>query len=262
MESSLSRPFPQVLVCDADNITGKLLADDLGRQQRFQVSECIARAAQIRLSISQQRPNILLLSLSARDSLPESLSVLRQVREEFPWIRTIVLSEEMGRELALEVFRAGAKGVFDRADYDAAQLCRCIQCVADGQIWARSELLSFVLESFACTLPAQNARGVESLTPRERDVAGLVSNGLCNSDIAKELGISVHTVKNYLFSVFDKTGVSSRAELILYLLSNNVPAEIHAIASCVGGYERTGSKRVTRARRVSRNNAVSPVRVV
>jgi DNA-binding NarL/FixJ family response regulator len=262
MESSLSGSSPQVLVCDADKITVKLLADDLRRQEHFQISECIARAAQIRLSISQQRPNVLLLGLSARDPLPESLTVLRQVRQEFPWIRTIVLSEETGRELALEVFRAGAKGVFDRAGYDAAQLCRCIQCVADGQIWARSELLSFVLESFACALPAQNTRDVEYLTPRERDVARLVGNGLCNSDIAKELGISVHTVKNYLFSVFDKTGVSSRAELILYLLANNAPSKINAITGCVGGYVRNGSKHVTRARRVSRNIAVSPARVV
>ncbi len=261
MESSLAGSFPQVLVCDADEITVKLLAADLRRQERFQIFECIAREAQIRLAISRQCPNVLLLGLRARDPLPESLAVLRQIREEFPRIRTVVLSEGMGRELALEVFRAGARGVFDCSDYDAAQLCRCIQCVADGQIWARSELLSFVLESFASTPPDQDARDVEDLTPRERDVARLVSNGLCNSDIAKELGISVHTVKNYLFSVFDKTGVSSLAELIFYLLSNNVPSKINAFSGCVGGDEGSGSKRVSRARRVSRNIAVSPARV-
>ena len=223
MESSLSSSSPQVLVCDADEITVKLLAADLRRQERFQIYECIARVTDIRHSISQQRPNVLLLGLRAQDPTPELLTVLRHVRDEFPWIRTIVLSEEKAFELALEAFRAGAKGVFDRSRYDAAQLCRCIQCVAEGQIWACSELLSFVLEAFASTPCAQRGGSIEYLTPRERDVARLVSDGLSNSDVAKELGISVHTVKNYLFSVFDKTGVSNRAELILYQLSSNAP---------------------------------------
>ena len=50
-----------------------------------------------------------------------------------------------------------------------------------------------------------------------RDV--LVAEGMRNSEISRELGVSEHTVKNYLFRIFDKLGVSSRAELILYAVS-------------------------------------------
>lgn len=213
----------EVLVSDTDDITVRLLAADLQRQEQFEVFGCLANLSQLLNSISAKRPRILLLGLRARDSVAETLSLLRQVQGEFPWLRAIVLSEGTGRDLVIEVFRAGAKGFFDRADYDPVLLCRCIQCVAEGQIWAKSEQLGLVLEAFAGTPRIQVSKGVQSLTPREREVARLVSDGLSNGEVAQRLGLSVHTVKNYLFSVFDKIGVSSRAELILYLLSSTAP---------------------------------------
>jgi DNA-binding NarL/FixJ family response regulator len=211
----------EVLVSDTDEITVRLLAADLRRQQQFEVSECPTNHLSIVNSIADRRPAVLLLGLRIRDSVTEALSLLRRIHGEFPWIRTIILAEESGRDLVAEVFRAGAKGIFDRSGYDPVLLCRCIRCVASGQIWAKSEQLSFVLEAFAGTPAVQDSRGLESLTPREKNVAQLVSDGLCNREVAQRLGLSIHTVKNYLFNVFDKIGVSNRAELILYLLSNN-----------------------------------------
>jgi DNA-binding NarL/FixJ family response regulator len=213
----------EILVSDTDDITVRLLAADLQRQEQFAVFGCRADLSQLLNLISNRKPRVLLLGLRARDSVAETLSLLRQVQSEFPWLRTIVLSEGTGRDLVLEVFRAGARGFYDRAVYDPVLLCRCIQCVAEGQIWAKSAELGFVLEAFASTPQIQVKKGVQSLTPREREVARLVSDGLSNGEVAQRLGLSVHTVKNYLFSVFDKIGVSSRAELILYLLSSNAP---------------------------------------
>jgi DNA-binding NarL/FixJ family response regulator len=57
------------------------------------------------------------------------------------------------------------------------------------------------------------------LTKREEDVVRLLAEGLQNRDIARELKLSEHTVKNYLFHIFDKLGVSSRVELVLYAVS-------------------------------------------
>lgn len=225
VSSSGCRVPLEVLVSDTDDITVRLLAADLLRQEQFEVFGCPAELSQLLNLISNKKPCVLLLGLSARDSVPETLSLLRQIQGEFPWLRTIVLSEGTGRDLVLEVFRAGAKGFFDRAVYDPVLLCRCIQCVAEGQIWAKSEELGFVLEAFAGAPRIQVAKGVQSLSPRELEVARLVSDGLSNCEVAQRLGLSVHTVKNYLFSVFDKIGVSNRAELILCLLASSPPTK-------------------------------------
>jgi len=211
----------EVLVSDADDITVRLLAADLQRQEQFSVFGCRANLNHLSGAIVGRKPAVLLFGFRARDAAGETLSLLRQIRAEYPWLRTIVLSEETERDLVLEVFRAGAKGFFDRASYDPILLCRCIRCVAEGQIWAKSEQLGFVLEAFANTPHIQASKGVQSLTPREHEVARLVSDGLSNGEVAERLGLSIHTVKNYLFSIFDKIGVSSRAELILYALSSS-----------------------------------------
>jgi DNA-binding CsgD family transcriptional regulator len=54
------------------------------------------------------------------------------------------------------------------------------------------------------------------LTRREDEVVRLVADGMKNGEIAQSLGVSEHSIRNYLYRIFDKLGVSSRVELILY----------------------------------------------
>jgi DNA-binding NarL/FixJ family response regulator len=61
-----------------------------------------------------------------------------------------------------------------------------------------------------------DAKGMELLSKREGEVVHLVSEGLTNRGISVQLGLSEHTVRNYLFRIFEKLGVSTRVELVLY----------------------------------------------
>jgi two-component system nitrate/nitrite response regulator NarL len=76
---------------------------------------------------------------------------------------------------------------------------------------------------------------MERLTKREWGVTKLVAEGLRNEEIALKLGISEHTVRNYLCHIFEKLGLSSRVELVLCALSQHVqtPPQISE-----GGYAR------------------------
>src|SRR5262249_51231866 len=90
-------------------------------------------------------------------------------------------------------------------------------CVHQGQIWANSRELRFVLEALGEALPLRvvDARGTVLLSHREQEVVRCVAEGLSNRDIARRLGLTEHTVKNYLFRIFDKLGVSRRGEVVL-----------------------------------------------
>jgi DNA-binding CsgD family transcriptional regulator len=67
---------------------------------------------------------------------------------------------------------------------------------------------------------------IDSLSRRELEVVRHAGEGLANKDIADKMGLSEHTVKNYLFRAFEKVGVSSRVELLFYMLRHDKVAPI------------------------------------
>jgi len=100
-------------------------------------------------------------------------------------------------------------------------LSKCVQCVHQGQIWADSQALRVAVEALASspTVRAVNASGMKLLSERELQVVRCIAEGLTNREIAERLKLSQHTIKNYLFRIFDKVGVSSRVELLFMTLS-------------------------------------------
>jgi DNA-binding NarL/FixJ family response regulator len=147
----------------------------------------------------------------------------------------ITLLDTSEREAVIAAFRAGAQGVFCRTE-PFRLLAKCIQCVEAGQVWASSSELQFVLG--ALTQPALahlSSNGKSPLSAREIDVVRCLAEGLTNREIARRLKLTEHTVKNYLFRIFNKLGVSSRVEVVLYALGGG-PA--HGGASSNGGRSR------------------------
>jgi DNA-binding CsgD family transcriptional regulator len=149
------------------------------------------------------------------------------MRSLHPNIKGVILLESSRSQDILDCFRAGARGIFSKHDR-LENLGKCIRRVYEGQVWARSVELAVVLEALA-NLPmvhATNHKGVDLLSSREREVTQYVASGMTNTEIAQALGLSRHTVKNYLFRIFDKVGVSSRTELICHTMSRiERPAE-------------------------------------
>jgi DNA-binding NarL/FixJ family response regulator len=121
--------------------------------------------------------------------------------------------------MVVEAFRAGASGIFSR-DQSSELLCKCIHAVHQGQVWASSKQLRFVIEALGPSLPAKPLwkRTPGLLTKREEGVVDLVAEGLTNRDISRQLNLSEHTVRNYLFRIFNKVGSSNRLELALYAI--------------------------------------------
>jgi two-component system, NarL family, nitrate/nitrite response regulator NarL len=69
------------------------------------------------------------------------------------------------------------------------------------------------------SLPHVKPGAMALLTRREQDIVRLVAEGMRNEEISQKLNVTEHTVRNYLTHVFDKLGMSSRVELVLYSLS-------------------------------------------
>lgn len=211
-----------VLVADADVMACRLLASGLRRYRQLRVAECHLPAAGILKHLAEVRPDVLLVGTNLADGPTSGFAVAREVRKSCPAIRVVVLLESSQRALVVEAFRSGAKGVFCRSDFEFKALWKCVWSVNHGQIWANSEQLQFVMETLneAAPLHLVNSEGVGLLTRREEDVVRQVADGLSNREIAVQLNLSEHTVKNYLFRIFEKLGISSRVELVMYAIAN------------------------------------------
>jgi DNA-binding NarL/FixJ family response regulator len=214
-----------VLVADSSRMQAQLLTSALRRRFEFRIFSCPLEEAVILKTIASARIRVLIFSLNHSASIASQMVMIRSLHHSDPAIAKILLVGSYDRELVVSAFRSGVRGIFCIFDTHFRLLCRCIQRVAEGQIWVNSEQMTYLLEliSEVPSLRLLNARGDKLLTPREEQVVALVAEGLSNRDTARELHLSEHTIKKYLFRIFDKLGISSRVELVLYAVNNGAP---------------------------------------
>lgn len=207
----------RVLVVDATLMGAQLLSAVIARDHKFTVTRAIASMDDALPAVEREDHQVALISTSLENDSFLGLQLIRRMRQIRPEVRTIALIDFPKRELVVEVFRAGARGVLSRTEA-ASQLSRALTSVHQGEIWATSEQLTNVLDSLADLPTARltDVKGNVLLSKRETEIVSCVSEGLTNREIATRLKISENTVKNYLFHTFDKLGVSNRLELLLY----------------------------------------------
>jgi DNA-binding NarL/FixJ family response regulator len=196
----------------------QLLAGALrNSSQHFNVVACATKSSQIVQAACDHAPDVAVISLVLNDGPLAGLVALRELRASSPNVCSVMLLEQCLPNLVVDSFRGGARGIFCRTD-SFESLCKCIEKVHQGQIWASSSELQLILDAFANAVPlrAINYKGERLLTQREEQVVTLVCQGLTNREIAGQLKLSEHTIKNYLFRIFERLGVSSRVELVLY----------------------------------------------
>ncbi len=219
----------RVLVADSSHIHTHLLADALKRDPLIEAIPFDADSGSLVAAGTSLRIDVLVISASLEEQPARGFEVLRELRSVCPDIRSVVLLDSIKDESVLNAFRAGARGIFGKSQ-PADVLCKCVRSVYQGQVWANSRELAVAVEALASApaLRAVNARGMNLLSKRELQVVRCLAEGLTNREIAERLKLSQHTVKNYLFRVFDKLGVSSRVELLFMTLSQSgsIPAPV------------------------------------
>ena len=167
---------------------------------------------------SSSNPDVCIIGSDLKDGAHSGFGVTRELRSLSPNARVILLLESEQRQSVLEAFRSGAVGVFSREE-PFETLCKSVRKVHEGQVWASNRQLHYLVESLTESgTPATEDKGVQLLTKREKELVQLVTEGRTNRDISRELGLSEHTVRNYLFRIFNKLGTSNRLELALYAI--------------------------------------------
>ena len=170
--------------------------------------------------------DVALISANLSQGPGSGFNLVREIRQSAKPARCIVLLDDCDRGGVVEAFSSGVMGVCGRNE-SCEVLCKCIDRVYRGQIWANSEQLRYVLETLwaGTRIRLTDARGNVLLTRREEDIVFLVAEGLRNREIAEQLKLSEHTIRNYLSHAFEKRGISSRSEVILYSIEQRRKAK-------------------------------------
>jgi DNA-binding NarL/FixJ family response regulator len=216
-----------VLVADSNQTQRQLLSNALRRRPEFRITSCGMDAGAALTAMASFPTQVVVMNVGHPRDAWQDMAIVRRVHLSYPDVNKVVLLDAYDRDLVVNAFRSGAKGLFCFSDSSFRLLCKCIHSVHRGQLWANNTQLQYVVEALTQvpSLRMVNARGLKLLTPREEQVVALVADGLSNREVAGELNLSEHTVKKYLFRIFDKLGISSRVELVLYAVSNGGPRQ-------------------------------------
>lgn len=177
--------------------------------------------------VEREQPDIVLLDLdlggeSGLDLLPELLARAKNCR-------VLALTGVRDPDLHRSAMLLGAMGVVQKEKaYEV--LLKAIKKVHEGEIWydrlKMGSVLSEILSDGKKNQSDPDTLRIASLTPREREVITLISQGLKNKAIGEKLFITETTVRHHLTSTFAKLCISSRLELIIYAFSNGL-VELH-----------------------------------
>lgn len=207
----------RIILADDQSIFRAGVARVLSLEADMRIVAQVDDGARLLGAIAGMQSAIVLFSSGLKLDIAEVLAALRLAGS------VGIVVAERGQTFADEV-RAQIGGIIGRST-TAPELLDTIRRVARGQ---RCVQLAGVTE-----MPAQDAVGArvrDRLTPKELQIVALIVQGCKNKDIAVRLGTKEQVIKNYLRSIYDKTGVSDRLELALFTLHHRMLAEAAAKA--------------------------------
>jgi two-component system nitrate/nitrite response regulator NarL len=204
-----SAPQPRVRVLVADD--HPLFRDAIVRAVRERPDfELVAEAADGRTAlqaIREQRPDVAVLDLR----MPEldGLQIAAALRRDGVPTRVVLLSAFLDGAMVYRAVAAGA-AAYLTTEADRGEVCDTIAAVARGETVLAPEAQA----GLAAEVRLRAAPEGPALTPREREVLGMVAQGSSAPDIARALHLSAATVKGHLQSLYEKLGVSDRAAAV------------------------------------------------
>ncbi len=203
-----------------------LLADDhllfrdglrslLQRTSGFEVVGEAADGLEVLRLVEKLLPDLVLLDVSMPGM--NGVEAARGIAARAPGSRVLVVSMHADRRFVAESLRAGARGYLLK-DSAFPEVLRAIRVVLDGHVYLSPAVTDVVAQDFAVHDPPRESSAFGLLTPREREVLQLISEGLATKEIADRLALSAKTIETHRRQIMDKLCLHSVAELTKYAI--------------------------------------------
>ena len=161
--------------------------------------------------VEELLPDVVLIDVIMPNK--DGIEATREIKDSFPNVGVVVLSGHDDQQFVFDALKAGASGyLLKTAELD--EVVNTVRSVAAGEGRLDPALASKVLTEFQSYQKAEVSDVYQPLTPREREILQLMSEGLPNKTIANRLSISERTVTTHVANIYSKLHVNNRVSAI------------------------------------------------
>jgi DNA-binding NarL/FixJ family response regulator len=218
-----ARRLTRLAIVDDHELARESLQNMLADEADIEVVGEAANGRQALLLCSRLRPDLILMDVRMPEM--DGLAATKEVKQRYPETSVMMLTMHENPDYLLEALKAGAAG-YVLKDAPQEEIIEAVRRVRNGESPMDSELAARLLRRLATegemrrgkSDPGKAAHAMESLTPREFEVLGLMKLGLTNRQIATDLVISLGTAKNHVEHIIAKLGVSDRTQAVVKAL--------------------------------------------
>jgi two-component system, NarL family, response regulator YdfI len=200
----------QVLIAASSVVMRAGLEALLSNSPSLNVVGSLADSTTLPEQIETLQPDVVLMELAAQEDEPASLATI-DLNLHTPAI--VLLVDELQANWLSDLLRSGVRGIIP-TDATAGEIVATIEAVGAGLVTLHPDVVTALLPVMPSAGRALPENPTQALTPREIEVLGMLAEGSGNKTIARKLGISEHTVKFHVASIFSKLNVSSRTEAV------------------------------------------------
>jgi two-component system, NarL family, response regulator NreC len=207
----------QIVLADDHTIVREGLRLLLEMQPDMRVMGDVSNGRAAVQLVAHLRPDVALVDMA----MPElnGIEATRQILDESPHTRVIILSMHGAAEYVVRALQAGARGYLLK-DADGLTIIAAVRAVHAGQRYLSPAISETLVDQYLRQHVVADTLG--SLTPREREIMQLVAEGKSSAEIAQILQLSPKTVETYRSRLMDKLGIDNLAGLVRYAIQHGV----------------------------------------
>lgn len=196
----------------SDQSLAKIVQDSVSSDYALTIDDALDNAVD---RIAQAQPSIILCEQTLLE--PDQAVVLATLKTACSTSRILAIGSSRSIEMQVTALKHGARGYFDTS-LPMTTLNAALAGIMRGEVWVERHVISELIDELVLVpeITEQQRKTIESLSPKELEVAQLVSQGATNKMIAHQMSITERTVKAHLTATFQKLNIPDRLALAIF----------------------------------------------